>query len=121
MVVAATAPSPELPPCAADPEAWFAARSGVTTDNAEERRTCLTECTLSRHRRCAAAALKVGSKWGVWAAVRLPGQQLQFVQELGEARESLRLIADGVITAADLPENAELLEGDADATHQIAD
>ncbi len=108
-------------PCAADPDLWFgypdddgghgATKARSYESSAIEARTlCLRRCPLEQQRRCAQRAVDHEVEFGVWAGVKLPGNQYRKRGELERAHEILRRIAAGEISPRQLPENTALLE-----------
>ncbi|CAJ1494461.1 WhiB family transcriptional regulator [[Mycobacterium] burgundiense] len=108
-------------PCAADPDLWFgysdddegagAAKARSYESAAlEARALCLRRCPLAQQRQCARRAVEHGVEFGVWAGIKLPGNQYRKRGELARAHAVLRRIAAGEISARQLPENAALLE-----------
>ncbi|MFA5710511.1 WhiB family transcriptional regulator [Mycolicibacterium sp.] len=108
-------------PCADDPDLWFGYPDDNGTDGAakarsyesaalEARALCLRRCPLALQRQCAQRAVEHGVEFGVWAGIKLPGNQYRKRGELERAHETLRRIAAGEINARELPENAALLE-----------
>ena len=55
-------------------------------------------------------AVEQGEEYGVWAGVKLPGGQYRKREQLAQAHETLRRIADGEVNPREIPENAALLE-----------
>ncbi|BBZ36607.1 WhiB family transcriptional regulator [Mycolicibacterium confluentis] len=108
-------------PCASDPDLWFgypdddgghgpAKNRSYETAAVQARTLCLRRCPLAQQRRCAQHAVDHEVEFGVWAGVKLPGNQYRKRGELEHAHEVLRRIATGEISARELPENAALLE-----------
>ncbi|CAJ1578373.1 WhiB family transcriptional regulator [[Mycobacterium] wendilense] len=108
-------------PCADDPDLWFGYPDDDGADGAakarsyesaalEARTLCLRRCPLAQQRLCAGRAVEHGVEFGVWAGIKLPGNQYRKRGELQRAHELLRRIAAGEINARQLPENAALLE-----------
>jgi WhiB family transcriptional regulator, redox-sensing transcriptional regulator len=108
-------------PCAANPDLWFGYNDDDGADGAakarayetasiEARTICLRRCPLASQRLCAALAVQQGEEYGVWAGVKLPGGQYRKREELAQAHETLRRIADGELSPREVPENAALLE-----------
>ncbi|WP_307787115.1 WhiB family transcriptional regulator [Mycolicibacterium mengxianglii] len=109
------------PTCAANPDLWFgylddddadgaAKARAYETASVEARLVCLRRCPLAQQRLCAQRAVDHGEEYGVWAGVKLPGGQYRKRHELAAAHDTLRRIADGDVSARQLPENAALLE-----------
>lgn len=108
-------------PCAADPDLWFGypddeantghlkARS-YETAAVEARVLCLRRCPLAQQRRCAQYAVEHEVEFGVWAGVKLPGNQFRKREQLAQAHRTLARIARGEINSRELPENAALLQ-----------
>jgi WhiB family redox-sensing transcriptional regulator len=108
-------------PCAADPDLWFGypdddAGHGAAKNRSYEtaalraRTLCLRRCPLAQQRRCAQHAVDAEVEFGVWAGIKLPGNQYRKRGELARAHETLRRIAAGEISAREVPENAALLK-----------
>ncbi|MDF2825848.1 MAG: transcription factor WhiB family protein [Mycobacterium sp.] len=108
-------------PCASNPDLWFGYCDNDSADGAakarayesasvEARTLCLRRCPVAQQRLCAQRAVDHGEEYGVWAGVKLPGGQYRKREQLAAAHETLRRIADGAISARQLPENAALLE-----------
>ena len=110
----------ELPPCTTDPDLWFGYCDDDSTDGTSKARVyqaaaltartlCLRRCPLAQQRRCARYALEGGEAFGVWAGIKLPGNQWRQRRELDRARAHLRRIAAGEVTPREIPENDALL------------
>jgi WhiB family redox-sensing transcriptional regulator len=107
-------------PCEAKPDLWFGYADDDEVDGAakarayersatEARIECLRRCPLAQQRRCAQHAIAHREEYGVWAGVKLPGDQYRKRHELARAHALLRRIAAGEINPRQLPENAALL------------
>lgn len=107
-------------PCASDPDLWFGYPDDDEGDGSakgrayeaaalEARTLCLRRCPLAQQRRCARYAVEHGEAYGVWAGVKLPGNQYRKRHELARAHELLTRIANGELTPRELPENLPLL------------
>lgn len=108
-------------PCSDNPDLWFGFNDDDSTDGTakarayersavEARTLCLRRCPLAAQRRCARLAVERGEEYGVWAGVKLPGGQYRKREQLAQAHETLRRIADGEVNPREIPENAALLE-----------
>ncbi|MCV7191749.1 WhiB family transcriptional regulator [Mycolicibacterium brumae] len=118
-------------PCAADPDLWFGYPDDDDTDgqakarayelaSLEARTACVRRCPLAQQRRCAGYAVEQGEAFGVWAGVKLPGNQYRKRHELARAHQLLAQIAAGEITPRELPENAPLLRRRLTAVDSVA-
>lgn len=107
-------------PCSADPDLWFgyadddggdgAAKARAYESSATQARTeCLRRCPLAQQRICARSAIEHGEEYGVWAGIKLPGNQYRKRHQLAHALETLGRIAAGEINPRELPESIELL------------
>ena len=108
-------------PCSDNPDLWFGFNDDGSTDGTakarayersavEARTLCLRRCPLAAQRVCARLAVEQGEEYGVWAGVKLPGGQYRKREQLAQAHETLRRIADGEVNPREIPENAALLE-----------
>ena len=109
-------------PCSAEPDLWFGYADDDGGDNAAKakayedaairaRMICLRKCPLAQQRRCAGSAVNAAEEYGVWAGVKLPGNQYRKRHELARAHDVLRRIAAGDISPRQLAENMALLSG----------
>ena len=107
-------------PCSADPDLWFgyadddggdgAAKARAYELSATRARTqCLRNCPLAQQRICAGRAVEHAEEFGVWAGIKLPGNQYRKRHQLAAAHEMLRRIAAGEVNPRELPESVELL------------
>lgn len=107
-------------PCSADPDLWFgyadddggdgAAKARAYEMSATQARSqCLRKCPLAQQRMCAQRAVEQGEEYGVWAGIKLPGNQYRKRHQLADAHDTLRRIAAGEINPRELPESVDLL------------
>lgn len=107
-------------PCSIDPDLWFGYADDDDGDNVaknrayevsatEARTICLRRCPLAQQRVCAQRAVDQQEEFGVWAGVKLPGNQYRKRSDLARAHDILRRIARGELNPRELPENAALL------------
>lgn len=83
-------------PCQRNPDAWYGyemQRGSRTASHQEKidqaKLLCNTQCPVAELRRCAAEALRVRAKHGIWAGVELPGLKVQRGAALNAARQEL--------------------------------
>jgi WhiB family redox-sensing transcriptional regulator len=107
-----------MTPCRTDPDMWWgyqdatAAPGAPHIDRHAQRQAqllCLRDCPAGAQRTCARTALSCNATHGVWAGIRLPGQQVKHRRVRLECQRDLRRIADGDVRPHELPANRALL------------